>query len=34
MDISIESVTRFAGPDGPFDVEVFDSTTDFVKLMK
>ena len=34
MDISAEGVTSFAGPEGQFDVEVFDSASDYVKLMK
>lgn len=34
MDISVIGVSSFGGPEGPFDVEVFDSTTDYVKLMK
>lgn len=27
-------VTSFGGPEGQFDVEVFDSASDYVKLMK
>lgn len=27
-------VTSFTGPEGPFDVDVFDSATDYIKLMK
>ncbi|KAK8613884.1 hypothetical protein V6N13_101638 [Hibiscus sabdariffa] len=34
VDISATGVTSFTGPEGPFDVEVFDSATDYVKLMK
>ncbi|KAK8516747.1 hypothetical protein V6N11_007514 [Hibiscus sabdariffa] len=34
VDISVTGVTSFTGPEGPFDVEVFDSATDYVKLMK
>ncbi|THU70998.1 hypothetical protein C4D60_Mb08t30890 [Musa balbisiana] len=34
IDISVLSVSTFSGPEGPFDVDVFDSTTDYVKLMK
>ncbi|XP_065637083.1 phosphoglucomutase, cytoplasmic, partial [Quercus suber] len=34
VDISAEGVTSFAGPEGQFDVEVFDSASDYVKLMK
>ncbi|RWW69749.1 hypothetical protein BHE74_00022621 [Ensete ventricosum] len=34
IDISVVSVSTFSGPEGPFDVDVFDSTTDYVKLMK
>ncbi|XP_010926112.1 phosphoglucomutase, cytoplasmic 2 [Elaeis guineensis] len=34
VDISVIGVSSFDGPEGPFDVEVFDSTTDYVKLMK
>ncbi|KAJ0988636.1 hypothetical protein J5N97_006992 [Dioscorea zingiberensis] len=34
VDISIIGVTNFTGPEGPFDVDVFDSTSDYVKLMK
>ncbi|MBA0842796.1 hypothetical protein Goarm_002600, partial [Gossypium armourianum] len=33
VDISTIGVTNFSGPDGPFDVEVFDSASDYVKLM-
>ncbi|QHO12569.1 Phosphoglucomutase, cytoplasmic [Arachis hypogaea] len=33
VDISALGVTNFTGPEGPFDVEVFDSATDYVKLM-
>ncbi|KAK8665051.1 hypothetical protein V6N13_005227 [Hibiscus sabdariffa] len=34
VDISAIGVTNFTGPEGQFDVEVFDSASDFVKLMK
>ncbi|KAH7683467.1 phosphoglucomutase protein [Dioscorea alata] len=34
VDISTIGVTSFTGPEGQFDVDVFDSTTDYVKLMK
>ncbi|WOL03932.1 phosphoglucomutase, cytoplasmic 2 [Canna indica] len=34
VDIAVISVSNFSGPEGPFDVDVFDSTTDYVKLMK
>lgn len=34
VDISTIGVTSFEGPDGKFDVEVFDSADDYVKLMK
>ncbi|XP_078170661.1 phosphoglucomutase, cytoplasmic 2-like [Carex rostrata] len=34
VDISKIGVTSFTGPRGQFDVEVFDSTTDYIKLMK
>ncbi|EYU30098.1 hypothetical protein ABFS82_05G043700 [Erythranthe guttata] len=34
VDISITGVTSFAGPEGQFDVDVFDSASDYVKLMK
>ncbi|KAJ7942918.1 putative Phosphoglucomutase [Quillaja saponaria] len=34
VDITIAGVTNFSGPEGQFDVEVFDSATDYVKLMK
>ncbi|XP_075078978.1 phosphoglucomutase, cytoplasmic-like isoform X1 [Nicotiana tabacum] len=33
-DISKTGVSSFEGPDGKFDVDVFDSTIDYVKLMK
>ncbi|PPS00781.1 hypothetical protein GOBAR_AA19885 [Gossypium barbadense] len=33
VDISTIGVTNFSGPDGPFDVEVFNSASDYVKLM-
>ncbi|KAK1557897.1 hypothetical protein Q3G72_033829 [Acer saccharum] len=32
--ITATGVTSFGGPDGQFDVEVFDSASDYVKLMK
>ncbi|KAH0864363.1 hypothetical protein HID58_081574 [Brassica napus] len=34
VDISAVGVTSFEGPEGKFDVEVFDSADDYVKLMK
>ena len=34
MDISAIGVSSFGGPEGQFDVEVFDSASDYVKLMK
>ncbi|CAL1381777.1 unnamed protein product [Linum trigynum] len=34
VDISSIGVTSFSGPEGKFDVEVFDSASDYVKLMK
>ncbi|XP_030496986.2 phosphoglucomutase, cytoplasmic [Cannabis sativa] len=34
FDISTNGVTSFAGPEGQFDVEVFDCASDYVKLMK
>ncbi|XP_073267882.1 phosphoglucomutase, cytoplasmic isoform X2 [Populus alba] len=34
VDITAIGVTSFGGPDGQFDVEVFDSASDYVKLMK
>ncbi|KAJ4973285.1 hypothetical protein NE237_006459 [Protea cynaroides] len=34
VDISAIGVTSFAGPEGQFDTEVFDSASDYVKLMK
>ncbi|KAF1862426.1 hypothetical protein Lal_00026959 [Lupinus albus] len=34
VDITTTGVTNFTGPEGPFDVEVFDSASDYVKLMK
>ncbi|CAI0383350.1 unnamed protein product [Linum tenue] len=34
VDISSIGVTSFSGPEGQFDVEVFDSASDYVKLMK
>ncbi|TKY60947.1 Phosphoglucomutase [Spatholobus suberectus] len=33
VDITTTGVTNFTGPEGPFDVEVFDSASDYVKLM-
>ncbi|KAF3786867.1 Phosphoglucomutase cytoplasmic 1 [Nymphaea thermarum] len=33
VDISVIGLTSFSGPGGPFDVDVFDSTSDYVKLM-
>jgi phosphoglucomutase len=34
VDISAIGITSFSGPEGQFDVDVFDSATDYVKLMK
>ncbi|XP_043695537.1 phosphoglucomutase, cytoplasmic [Telopea speciosissima] len=34
VDISTIAVTSFAGPEGQFDIEVFDSASDYVKLLK
>jgi phosphoglucomutase len=34
VDVTKIGVTSFEGPDGTFDVEVIDSTEDYVKLMK
>ncbi|GLT96709.1 hypothetical protein SLE2022_143140 [Rubroshorea leprosula] len=34
VDISSIGVTSFTGPEGQFDVDVFDSASDYVKLMK
>ncbi|XP_059649518.1 phosphoglucomutase, cytoplasmic [Cornus florida] len=34
VDISAIGITNFAGPEGQFDVDVFDSASDYVKLMK
>ncbi|KAK6122265.1 hypothetical protein DH2020_043998 [Rehmannia glutinosa] len=34
VDISTTGITSFAGPEGQFDVDVFDSANDYVKLMK
>ncbi|KAI9169794.1 hypothetical protein LWI28_017835 [Acer negundo] len=34
VDITATGVTSFGGPEGQFDVEVFDSASDYVKLMK
>ncbi|XP_022146387.1 phosphoglucomutase, cytoplasmic [Momordica charantia] len=34
VDISAVGVSSFSGPEGQFDVEVFDSASDYVKLMK
>lgn len=34
IDISKLGKVTFTGPSGPFDVEVFDSTEDYIKLMK
>ncbi|CAJ2676122.1 phosphoglucomutase, cytoplasmic isoform X2 [Trifolium pratense] len=34
VDISTVGVSNFTGPEGPFDVEVFDSASDYIKLMK
>ncbi|KAL8533466.1 hypothetical protein ACS0TY_009744 [Phlomoides rotata] len=34
VDISAIGLTSFTGPEGQFDVDVFDSASDYVKLMK
>ncbi|PKI78174.1 phosphoglucomutase, cytoplasmic [Punica granatum] len=34
VDITVPGVTSFSGPEGQFDVEVFDSASDYVALMK
>ncbi|KAH7516312.1 hypothetical protein FEM48_Zijuj10G0121800 [Ziziphus jujuba var. spinosa] len=34
VDITTPGVTNFTGPEGQFDVEVFDSASDYLKLMK
>lgn len=34
VDISKIGVTGFSGPEGKFDVEVFDSASEYVTLMK
>uniref|UniRef100_A0A5B6YHT9 phosphoglucomutase (alpha-D-glucose-1,6-bisphosphate-dependent) n=1 Tax=Davidia involucrata TaxID=16924 RepID=A0A5B6YHT9_DAVIN len=34
VDISAIGMTSFAGPEGQFDIDVFDSASDYVKLMK
>ena len=34
MDVSKIGVSSFEGPDGSFEVDVFDATEDYVKLMK
>ncbi|CAN1297219.1 Phosphoglucomutase, cytoplasmic [Linum perenne] len=34
VDISTVNVASFTGPEGQFDVDVFDSASDYVKLMK
>nr|AFK46078.1 unknown [Lotus japonicus] len=34
VDITKVGVTNFTGPERPFDVEVFDSASDYIKLMK
>ncbi|KAK3230364.1 hypothetical protein Dsin_002245 [Dipteronia sinensis] len=34
VDIAAIGVTSFGGPEGQFDVEIFDSASDYVKLMK
>ncbi|KAI3871621.1 hypothetical protein MKX03_005804 [Papaver bracteatum] len=34
VDLSSEGVTKLGGPEGEFDVDVFDSANDYVKLMK
>ena len=34
VDISVVGLTSFGGPDVPFDVDVFDSSVHYIKLMK
>ncbi|KAJ7942923.1 Phosphoglucomutase [Quillaja saponaria] len=34
VDITTAGVTKFSGPEGQFDVEVFDSATEYLKLVK
>ncbi|KMZ74697.1 Phosphoglucosamine mutase [Zostera marina] len=34
VNISVSGVTSFDGPDGKFDIDVFDSADEYVKLMK
>lgn len=34
VDVSKIGTTSFEGPDGTFEVEVIDSTEDYLKLMK
>ncbi|KAF5945597.1 hypothetical protein HYC85_015825 [Camellia sinensis] len=34
VDISAIGITSFTGPEGQFDVDVFDSASDYMKLMK
>ncbi|KAA8532541.1 hypothetical protein F0562_032643 [Nyssa sinensis] len=34
VDISVIGKTSFAGPEGQFEIDVFDSASDYVKLMK
>lgn len=34
VDISTIGLSTFSGPEGQFDVDVFDSADDYVKLMK
>nr|GFB88431.1 phosphoglucomutase, cytoplasmic [Tanacetum cinerariifolium] len=34
VDISAIGISKFSGPDGQFDVDVFDAADDYVKLMK
>ena len=34
VDITTIGVTSFSGSEGQFDVEVFDSASDYIKLMK
>ena len=34
VDISAIVITSFGGPEGQFDFDVFDSASDYVKLMK
>lgn len=34
VDISTIGVSSFEGPDGTFDIDIFDSTSDYLKLLK